>query len=183
MTAHKAPAFEVITRPEDVSPELRRQLIACWETVANTGGAVIAAGFPMPPVSTRDVAPVVDELVNGLDPRRGRLLVALVEGALAGWLIVRRDLHPLVAHCGVVNHVQTHPRFRGRGVGAALMDRVRDVARDEMGLERLTLAARGGLGLEDFYRGLGWAEVGRLPGALRIAPGDDRDEILMGLTL
>ncbi|MFI1286399.1 GNAT family N-acetyltransferase [Streptomyces sp. NPDC020858] len=181
--AHTAPAFEVIARPEDVTPELRPQLIACWETVANAGGAVIAAGFPLPPVSAHDVGPVVDELVRGLDPRRGRLLVAVIGDALAGWLIVRRDLHPLVAHCGVVNHVQTHPRFRGRGIGAALMDRVRDVARDEMGLERLTLAARAGLGLEDFYRKLGWVEVGRWPGALRIAPGDDRDEILMSLAL
>jgi hypothetical protein len=41
------------------------------------------------------------------------------------------------------------------------------------------LAARGGVGLEDFYGRLGWKEIGRWPGALRLAPGDDRDEILM----
>ncbi len=35
------------------------------------------------------------------------------------------------------------------------------------------------LGLEDFYGRLGWAEIGRWPDALRLAPGDDRDEILM----
>ena len=67
--------------------------------------------------------------------------------------------------------------------GVALMHRVRDIARDEMGLERLSLSARGGVGLEDFYRKVGWVEVGRWPGALRIAPGDDRDSILMSLTL
>ncbi|MFE2441408.1 hypothetical protein ACH4TQ_12100 [Streptomyces sp. NPDC021218] len=64
-----------------------------------------------------------------------------------------------------------------------MMRRVRDIARDEMTLERLGLAARSGLGLEDFYRKLGWVEIGRWPGALRVAPGDDRDEILMSLTL
>ncbi|AWZ08381.1 MULTISPECIES: GNAT family N-acetyltransferase [unclassified Streptomyces] len=183
MTVHKAPAFLDITHPEDVTPVLRRELVDCWETVANAGGAVIAAGFPLPPVSARVVGPVVDELIHGLDPRCRRLLIATVDSDLAGWLIVRRDPHPLVAHCGVINHVQTHPRYRGRGIGAALMNRVRDLARDEMGLERLSLAARGGLGLEEFYRKLGWLEVGRWPRALRVAPGDDRDEILMSLPL
>lgn len=59
------------------------------------------------------------------------------------------------------------------------MNHVRDIARDEMGLEQLHLAARGGVGLEDFYGRLGWKEIGRWPGALRLAPGGDRDEILM----
>ncbi|MEV6397004.1 GNAT family N-acetyltransferase [Streptomyces sp. NPDC051907] len=172
-----------ITRPQDLGPELRRQLIDCWTGVANAGGAVIAREFPPPPVSVDQVAPAVDRLVDGLDPQRGRLLVATVEGTLAGWLVVRRELHPLVAHCGEVNHVQTHTRCRGRGIGAALLHRVREVAREEMGLERLRLAARGGLGLEEFYRKLGWVEIGRWPGALRVAPGDDRDEILMTLAL
>jgi hypothetical protein len=51
-----------------------------------------------------------------------------------------------------------------------------------MGLEQLHLAARGGTGLEDFYARLGWREVGRWPGKLRLAPDDTRDEILMILT-
>ena len=54
-----------------------------------------------------------------------------------------------------------------------------EIARQEMGLEQLHLAARGGMGLERFYARLGWREIGRWPGALRLAPGDDRDEVLM----
>jgi hypothetical protein len=61
------------------------------------------------------------------------------------------------------------------------MHRARDVARDELGLEQLRLEARGGEGLEDFYRRLGWQEIGRWPGALRFDHGD-RDEVLMLLT-
>ncbi|MEU9427415.1 GNAT family N-acetyltransferase [Streptomyces sp. NPDC048342] len=87
--------------------------------------------------------------------------MATVVGVLAGRLLLRRDPHPLVAHCGVANHVQTHTRFRRHGIGAALMRRVPGVARDGMGLERLGFTARPGLRLEDFYRGLGWVEVGR----------------------
>jgi hypothetical protein len=62
------------------------------------------------------------------------------------------------------------------------MTQARRVAREEMGLEQLHLALRGGTGLERFYRRLGWQVVGSWPGALRVAPGDDRDEILMVLT-
>ncbi|WP_373310989.1 hypothetical protein [Streptomyces alanosinicus] len=52
-----------------------------------------------------------------------------------------------------------------------------------MGPEQLRLAARGGAGLEQFYGRLGWKEIGRWPEALRLAVGDDRDEVLMVLSL
>jgi hypothetical protein len=38
---------------------------------------------------------------------------------------------------------------------------------------------RGGEGLERFYERLGYTIVGRHPGAVRVAPGDDRDEIML----
>ena len=75
--------------------------------------------------------------------------------------------------------MQTHPAFRSRGIASTLMARARRAARDEMVLEQLRLAVRGGMGLERFYLRLGWEVTGRWPGALRLAPGDDRDEILM----
>ncbi|MET7466798.1 GNAT family N-acetyltransferase [Nonomuraea sp. NPDC005501] len=180
MTHEAVPEFLDITGPDQLPPALRHELIECWVTVTNAGGA---AGFPFPPVTFDQVAPVADRIIAGLDPHRGRLLVALLGGTLAGWLHVRRDAEPLTSHWGTVHHVQTHTAFRGRGLGAALMHRVRRLAREEMGLEQLHLAARGGTGLEDFYARLGWKEIGRWPGALRLAPGDDRDEILMVLTL
>lgn len=43
-----------IADPREVTPELRRELIDCWITVTNTGGA---AGFPFPPVGDDDVTP------------------------------------------------------------------------------------------------------------------------------
>ena len=100
---------------------------------------------------------------------------------MAGWLNLSRHRNPLVPHWGEVTRVQTHPDFRGRGIGGALMEHVRQVARDEMGLEQLRLTARGGEGLEQFYARLGWKEVGRWPNALRFDYGD-RDEVLMLLS-
>ena len=49
--------------------------------------------------------------------------------------------------------------------------------------EALHLTVREGNGTEEFYAGLGYQEVGRFPGALRLASGDDRDEIQMWLPL
>jgi hypothetical protein len=59
------------------------------------------------------------------------------------------------------------------------MEEVRRVARDELGLEQLRLTVRSGHDLESFYGRLGWRELGRHPGAVRVAPGDDRDEIFL----
>jgi GNAT superfamily N-acetyltransferase len=178
MTSNNAPDMRQINHPHETDAELTRELIDCWVKVTNIGGA---AGFPFPPVTVEDVAPVAEQLIAGLQPQRSRLVLALVDGVLAGWLNIRRDPHPLVAHWGTVHHVQSHTAFRGRGIGSALMNHTRQVGRDEMGLEQLHLAARAGAGLEDFYGGLGWKEIGRWPSALRLAPGDDRDEILMVL--
>lgn len=172
--------FLQFSHPREMTPTRQRELVDCWAAVSNAGGAV---GFPFLPVSHNEVATVADALIAGLDPQNSRLLLASADGELAGWLNVRRDPHPLVAHWGTLHHVQTHLAFRGTGTGAALMHRARDVAREDMGLEQLRLAARAGVGLEDFYSRLGWKEIGRWPGALRLAPGDDRDEILMALTL
>jgi GNAT superfamily N-acetyltransferase len=161
--------------PEDMTPEATRELVNCWMTVANNGGAV---GFAFPPVGIDDVSPVAEQLIAELDPEYNRLLLAELDGVLAGWLSLSRYRDPLVPHWGMVKRVQTHPDFRGRGIGSALMQRAREVARDELGLEQLRLEARGGEGLEDFYGRLGWREIGRWPDALRFDYGD-RDEVLM----
>ncbi|MEV5548266.1 GNAT family N-acetyltransferase [Streptomyces sp. NPDC052309] len=172
-----------ISRAEDATAAVRRELTECWAAVINAGGAVVPMDCPLPPVTEAALRPAVERIVRGLSPDGSRLLLATVDGSLAGWMLLRREQHPLVAHCGMVNHVQTHLRFRGLGVGAAQLRHAGGVARDEMGLERLHLTVRSGVGLEDFYRKAGWTGVGRWPGALRVAPGDDRDEILMSLAL
>jgi GNAT superfamily N-acetyltransferase len=176
MTSNDSPDLQQVSRPHQISPELAQELITCWITVSNAGGAV---GFPFPPVDVTHVAPVARELIAGLAPQRSRLVLATIDGVLAGWMSIRRDPHPVVAHWGTVSHLQSHTDFRGRGIGTALMNRARQIARDDMGLEQLHLAARAGVGLEDFYGRLGWKEIGRWPGALRLGPDDNRDEILM----
>jgi len=170
------PLMSQITSPEQVTPGLRRELIDCWIMVSNTGGAV---GFPFLPVDVTHVAPVADKLLASLSPECSRLLIARTGDTLAGWVHLHRNPSPVVAHWGTISHLQSLPSARGQGIGSALMVHARQVARSEMGLEQLRLAVRGGTGLEHFYARLGWMVIGRWPGALRLAPDDDRDETLM----
>jgi GNAT superfamily N-acetyltransferase len=155
-----------LTHPGDADPAVRQELTACWIAVTNAGGA---AGFPFPPVNASHVTPAVDALAARLAPQRSRVLLARINGALAGWVALSRDPSPLIAHWGTVSHLQTQLAHRNQGIGSALMHRLRQVARD-------------GTGLEDFYARLGWQVIGRWPGKLRLAPDDTRDEILMILT-
>ncbi|WP_426403173.1 GNAT family N-acetyltransferase [Streptomyces sp. R-07] len=178
ITKDGTPLFTQFTAPGALPDGLVPALVDCWTEVSDAGGA---AGFPFPPVDPAEVTAAVDRIVAGLDPASSRLVVATVDGALAGWLCLRRDTFALIAHWGTLHHVQTRLGVRGQGIGAGLVRHARAIAREEMGLEQLRLAARGGVGLEEFYGRLGWREIGRWPGALRLAADDDRDEILMVL--
>jgi len=155
-----------------VDEELRAQLLDCWTDVSNAGGAV---GF-VPPVTAEEVAPVLDAVVDRV--RQGREVVALlrVDGAVAGFAVLSLSLGPLRRHWATVLRVQVHPSRQGQGLGRVLMTGVHDIARAR-GLEFLHLTVRGGTGIEAFYEGLGYQQFGRMPGAIRVAPGDDRDEI------
>lgn len=170
------PRVRQVTAPGEVSPELAGDLGACWVEVTNVGGA---AGFPFPPVTRGQVEPAVAAIIAGLHPDHSRILLAVAGNLLAGWVSIRRDPNPLIAHWGTISHLQARPAYQGQGIGTALMTHARRIARDEMGLEQLRLAFRGGTGLDRFYARLGWEVTGRWPAALRFGPGDDRDEILM----
>jgi GNAT superfamily N-acetyltransferase len=78
----------------------------------------------------------------------------------------------------VLSRVQTDLAFRGTGLGRLLLSEAARRAH-ELGLQQLHIAVRGGQDIERFYARLGWQEIGRWPAALRLGPGDDRDEGLM----
>lgn len=113
--------------------------------------------------------------------KAGYCLPASAAPSLGGWLSAA--IPALSSRTGVLSATcRRSSRAGTRASGRPLMHRLREVTRDEMGLEQLHLAVRGGMGLEDFYSRLGWRVTGRWPGKLRLAPDDTRDEILMILT-
>jgi len=159
---------------------MRTQLLTCWRDVSNAGGAV---GFPFLPVTSEQVRPAIEDLIESLDPLHNRILVAMVGRTLAGWLVLVGNADTLTSHWARVLRVQTALEHRGSGVGRALMREVERAARDDLQLKHLHLELRAGMGLERFYESCGWREVGRWPAALCLGRNELRDEVLMYLPL
>lgn len=161
-----------------VTDELRTAIVGLWVEATNAGGAV---GF-VAPVSAEQVWPTAEAAIDGVLAGPDRLLIGVDDGRLVALLFVTDNRFGLKDHWRVLKRVMVAPGSQGRGYGAALM---REAARraEKLGLAALQVNVRGGAGTEDFYAKLGYREVGRVPGAIRIAPGDDRDDIIMWLDL
>jgi GNAT superfamily N-acetyltransferase len=159
-----------------LTDDLRAAILALWVEVTNAGGAV---GF-VPPVRADDVRPTADAALEAVASGYDHLLAGFDGDRLVALLFVVDNRNELKDHWRVLKRVMVAPDSQGRGSGAAIMREAATVAQ-KMGLAGLQLTVRGGLGTEDFYARLGYRDVGRVPGALRVGPGDDRDEIIMWL--
>jgi GNAT superfamily N-acetyltransferase len=170
-------ALRFVLDPQ-LTDELRERVVALWHDVTNAGGAVGFAG----PVTRDELLPMARAALDGVDEGHDRLLLGYDNDELAAAMLITSKRFALQEHWRTLKRVMVHPRHQGRGHGIALVREAERVAR-EMGLAALHVTVRGGLGLEAFYESLGYKEVGRLPGALRLAPGDDRDDVQMWLAL
>lgn len=165
-----------------VDAALRDGILTLWTDVSDAGGAV---GF-VPPVNPDDVrAELVRHLVSMAEGRT-RLLVGHDSdgvGAVAATAFLTYNNHQLMRHWVWLYTVMVHPRHQGKGYGRGLMHAAADAARGFDGVEAIRLTCRGGTGVDRFYASCGYKEVGRVPDAIRVAPGDDRDDITMLLPL
>ena len=153
---------------------LEAALVRTWVDATNAGGAL---GLVAPTDATAAAAlarPTFDRVRAGTDV----LVVGRDGDEVVGWYVLEGRGGPLSPHWRTLKRLQVHPELQGRGHGAALLRSADDVGR-ALGLEALHLTVRGGTGTEAFYLRHGYRVVGRLPGALRLAPGDDRDELHM----
>lgn len=159
---------------------LRDGMAALWADVSNAGGAV---GF-VPPVTAEDVRPELVKHLIAMAEERTRLVVGYDEkGAVAATAFLTHNTHRLMTHWVWLYTVMVHPRHQGRGYGRDLMAATADAARTIDGIEAIRLTCRGGTGADRFYTSCGYKEVGRVPGAIRVADGDDRDDVIMLLPL
>ncbi|MEV4639321.1 GNAT family N-acetyltransferase [Actinoplanes sp. NPDC049548] len=161
-----------------LTPALREQIVDLWVEATNAGGAV---GF-VAPVTADEVRPLAEATFAEVTDGPDRLLVGADGGRLVALLFIVDNRFTLKAHWRVLKRVMVAPGSQGRGYGAALMRQAAVIGR-ESGLAGLQVTLRDGHGLHRFYAKLGYREVGRFPGALRVAPGDDRDEVVMWLGL
>ncbi|UQU63771.1 GNAT family N-acetyltransferase [Couchioplanes caeruleus] len=161
-----------------LTAQLREQIVDLWADVTNAGGAV---GF-VAPVTADEVRPIAAAAFADVEDGPDRLLVGMDGGRLAALLLIIDNRFALKAHWRVLKRVMVQPGSQGRGYGAALLREAAEVGR-ALGLAGLQVTLRDGHGLEDFYAKAGYRVTGRIPGALRVAPGDDRDEVFMWLDL
>ncbi|MFD9356908.1 GNAT family N-acetyltransferase [Streptomyces sp. NPDC060031] len=163
-----------------VDGALRDGITELWTEVSNAGGAV---GF-VPPVTVDDIRPELVKHLAAMAEGRHRLVVGRgADGRVLATAFLALNTHRLQTHWAWAYTVMVSPALQGRGAGRELMAAVADAARTIEGIEAIRLGCRGGLGLEHFYAACGYKEVGRVPEAIRVAPGDDRDDITMLLPL
>jgi RimJ/RimL family protein N-acetyltransferase len=157
----------------------REELLDLWCRVNDAGGSVgFLPGAPRASVSEAlagHEAQMADgEAVLGqLRDPHGRLLGL-------GWWVA--SANPLQSHGRWLYRVMVEPHLRGRNLGRLLLAGLHRIARDD-GVELATLDYRSGSGVGDFYARCGYTEVGRIPGAIRVAPGDERDHVVMSRRL
>ncbi|MGW7573473.1 N-acetyltransferase family protein [Streptomyces sp. NPDC054765] len=163
-----------------VTPELRDGICALWADVSNADGAV---GF-VPPVTEDDIRPELLRHLASMSEGHTRLLVGrAADGRVLAAAFLSLNRHRLMKHWLWVYTVMVHPSVQGQGVGRQLMAAVADAARSLDGISGIRLTCRGGTGISRFYTSCGYQEAGRVPGAIKVADGDFRDDVTMWLEL
>lgn len=172
-TIFAAPRVEAADAFDDAT---REQVLDLWMRTNDAGGAV---GF-LPGASRErvDAALARHEMAMAAGATTGVLLRSAANDRVLGLAFIEPVGTPLMPHVASVGRVMTEPTARGRNLGRLLMAGVHRVAR-AAGLEILTLGVRSGSGTSAFYEACGYGESGRILGAIRVAPGDDRDDITM----
>jgi GNAT superfamily N-acetyltransferase len=164
-----------VTGPHRVDrphPELTDALTELWGRVTVAGGAV---GFsPTDPVEELRV--VAGQVVEDVTNKRAYLITIGRSHVLVGAAVLKPGQRPVRHHTGELEWLMVDPELQGQGWGQQLHDAALAQAQ-ALGLEKLSLVTRTGHGVERFYEANGWVERGRWPGAVRIAAGDERDEI------
>jgi len=166
--------FEAVEPAAGLDPALRADLLETWVAVTDAGGSV---GFVAPaPVDA--IAEMLDDSLIRVAAGTDALGVLRGPDGAVGMGMLVDPGGELRRHWRTVLRVMVHPDHQGGGAGLLLMRGLHELG-SRLGLEQLQLTVRAGHGTEDFYARLGYTVVGRHPRAVRVAPGDDRDEVML----
>lgn len=158
--------------PTAVDASFVAELADLWYRVSLTGGAV---GFGHD-VERSEVDAAAERIADDIVAGSTLLLAARQGGRLVGTVRLEPGTDPVVRHRAMLKLLMVDPDLQRAGLGRRLVEACL-AAGSAVGLEQVYLSARGKTGLEEYYPRLGWREVGRFPGGVRVSPGDDRDEI------
>lgn len=172
-TVFEAPRMESVTSFDDAT---REQILDLWIRTNDAGGAVgFTPGAPRAAVDAR-LSAAEQDMSAGM--RVAVLQRSAANNRVLGLAFLSEGPNPILSHGRWVYTVMTDPEARGRNLGRLLMAGTHRVARD-LGVEILTLGVRSGTGTTKFYEACGYHESGRVLGAIRVAHGDERDDITM----
>jgi GNAT superfamily N-acetyltransferase len=166
--------FEAIEPSRARDEGLRAGLLRTWIEVTDAGGPV---GFTAP-APVREVSAALDLALSRVGAGHDALGVLRAGGDSVGMGFLVDRGSPLNRHWRTVLRLMVRPDHQGGGAGTLLIEGLHAMAR-RIGLEQLQLTIRDGHGLEGFYTRFGYRVVGRHPAAVRVAPGDDRDEVML----
>ena len=175
-TCYVAPKADT---PTWLDPTTRSSVLDLWCAVNDAGGAV---GF-LPGAPRHEVLATLTRHEDAMAAGTTTAVLLRAPDATVvamGFLVAGHN--PLLSHTRTAYRVMTDPSRRGRNLGRLLMAAMHRVAR-EQGVEVVVLDVRSGLGTTGFYEGCGYVEVGRVPGIIRVASGDDRDSVIMARRL
>jgi len=116
----------------------------------------------LPPLSREKARAFWKRVSTEVAQNHRLLLVAWLDGMLAGTVQLNLDSQENQPHRVEVEKLLVDPALRRRGVGTALVRRAEQAA-ERLGRRLLTLDTRGGEAGEALYRRLGWREAGRIP--------------------
>jgi GNAT superfamily N-acetyltransferase len=171
---HGSLEFAVVDPANARGRQLREDLLETWVAVTDAGGSV---GF-IAPADRAQIAETLDSALERVADGSDVLGVLTRAGTVVGMGFLVDNGSPLQRHWRILLRLMVRPELQGSGAGRALLEGLHQTAR-ELGLEQLQLTVRDGHGLERFYERFGYAIVGHHPGAVRVGPGDDRDEVMM----
>lgn len=107
-----------------------------------------------------------DKVLPGLRTGKLALLIAWVDGQIAGTVQLDCDTPPNQPHRAELRKLIVHPAFRNRGIARALMAEIERVAAAQ-GRSLITLDTRTGDKAEPLYSSLGYVTVGIVPAYAR----------------
>lgn len=102
------------------------------------------------------------------------LLVARLDGRIAGTVQLDHDTPPNQPHRAELRKLIVHPDFRNRGIARALMAEIETIA-GTLGRSLITLDTRTGDKAEPLYASLGYLTAGVIPGYCRDTASERMD--------
>jgi len=128
------------------------------------------------PYDTADGVQFFRKVAAAMERGKIVLLAAKVDGRILGTVQLGLDMPPNQPHRGEIKKLLVHRDARGRGVGAALMQRIEDIAKERdrtlLVLDTASDAA------ERLYTRGGWQRLGAIPDYAMWPQGGTCDSII-----